>query len=74
MARIDDYGLRGLCGEPNQVLKGNESQIRFERFTKAYKDFQGMYNNNDLGAFYDWLFERDKTKIQMPNLELNDVR
>ena len=51
MARIDDYGLRGLCGEPGQVLKGNESQIRFERFTKAYKDFQGMYNNNYLGAF-----------------------
>lgn len=63
MARIDDYGLRGLCGDPSHMLKGNESQIRFERFTKAYKDFQELYNNNDLGAFYDWLFERDRRKI-----------
>lgn len=69
MARIDDYGLRGLCGDPNHMLKGNESQIRFERFTKAYKDFQELYNNNDLGAFYDWLFERDRRKMQSEHLQ-----
>lgn len=58
MARIDDYGLRGLCGNPENTLKGDENKIRFERFSKAYKDFQDQFDNNDLGAFYDWLFER----------------
>ena len=60
MARIDDYGLRGLCGDRETMLKGDQSKIRYERFTKAYRDFQEQFNNNDLGAFYRWLFEKDE--------------
>lgn len=57
MTRLDDYGLRGLCGNPNITLKGEQNKIRHERFEKAFRDFKALYQTNDLSAFYRWLFE-----------------
>lgn len=57
MARLDDYGLRGLCGIPGKKIKDSESKIRFVRTQKALEDWREGDNKNNLAEFYEWLFE-----------------
>lgn len=57
MARLDDYGLRGLCGVPGKKIKDSESKLRFERTQKALEDWRDGENKNNLNEFYEWLFE-----------------
>lgn len=57
MARLDDYGLRGLCGVSGTLLKGDEVKIRYERTKVAIADWKKESNSNNLGDFYQRLFE-----------------
>lgn len=66
MTRLDDYGLRGLCGNPSITLKGKQNDIRYKRFTVAYDDFKALHHTNDLGAFYRWLFEEANPMDPVP--------
>ncbi len=57
MARIDDYGLRGLvlAGESNSPV---DDRLRWERTQVALADFRREKGGHgDLGEFYRWLTE-----------------
>lgn len=56
MARIDDYGLRGLVGGTDP-LNLRQQQDRFERTQRAMADWRAQGGQGTLGDFYEWLFQ-----------------
>ena len=56
MARVDDYGLRGLVGG-NAPLGRAQDKGRFERTQQAMADWRAQGGQGTLGDFYEWLFQ-----------------
>lgn len=55
MARLDDYGLRGLVME-NATLTSSQDKLRWERTQVALVDFRKETKHpNDIAEFYKWL-------------------
>lgn len=56
MARLDDFGLRGLVMESGKMLSPGEDRKRFERTQTALEAYRKEAKHpNDIAKFYEWL-------------------